>query len=66
MEQHIIEEKVNKIYKYLNDYYKKGTFEHNSKCNELLNELHYLRSQCSHVYNNGECIYCKKPMLEDI
>lgn len=65
MEQHIIKEKVNEIYQCLDSYYKKGTFEYNPKCSELLDRLYELRSQCSHIYNNGECIFCKKSILED-
>lgn len=66
MDQRIIKEKVKEIYQYLNNYYEKGTFEYNPECSELLDKLYDLRSQCSHTYNNGECIFCKKSMLEDI
>lgn len=63
MEQQIIQKRVQEIYDYLDKHCQKGTFEYNPKFNELITELSSLRLQCSHVFNNGQCIYCKLKMI---
>lgn len=59
----MIQKRVQEIYDYLDKCYQKGTFEYNPKFGELTTELSDLRIQCSHVFNNGQCIYCKLKVI---
>lgn len=43
-----------------------GTFLHDTRFKEIVEEMKYLKSICEHTYENGECIYCRKEYNEKV